>query len=84
MVGFQSWKLESYLKDMGMTGPASDWAMHRRRPKQYHRNVDAATRCSGVLRLDRTTALRNSIFSQINFGISFEALVCEPTLLSGR
>ena len=39
---------ESYLKDMGMAGLASAWAMARRRPKEYRRKVDAATRCSGV------------------------------------
>ena len=39
---------EAYLKDMGMAGLASVWAMARRRPKEYRRKVDAATRCSGV------------------------------------
>ena len=39
---------EAYLKDMDMTGLASAWAMARRRPKEYRRKVDAATRCSGV------------------------------------
>ena len=39
---------EAYLKDMVMTGLASAWAMARRRPKEYRRKVDAATRCSGV------------------------------------
>ena len=35
---------EAYLKDMGMTGQASAWAMARRRPKEYdRREVDAAT-----------------------------------------
>ena len=45
-----SWlrQVESYLKDTGMTGLASAWAMARRRPKEYRRKVDAATRCSGV------------------------------------
>ena len=45
-----SWlrQVESYLKDAGMTGLASAWAMGRRRPKEYGRKVDAATRCSGV------------------------------------
>ena len=38
---------EAYLKDMGMTGLASAWVMARRRPKEYRRKVDAATRCSG-------------------------------------
>ena len=40
--------LEAYLKDMGMTGLASAWATARRRPKDYRRKLDAATRCSGV------------------------------------
>ena len=39
---------EAYMKDMGMTGLASDWAMARRRPKEYRHKVDAATRCSEV------------------------------------
>ena len=45
-----SWlrKLKSYLKDAGMVGLASAWEMARRRPKEYRRKVDAATRCSGV------------------------------------
>ena len=41
-------QVESYLKDMGMTGLASAWAIARRRPKEYRRKVDATTRCSGV------------------------------------
>ena len=43
-----SWlrQVESYLKDMGMAGLASASAMARRRPKEYRRKVDAATRCS--------------------------------------
>ena len=43
-----SWlrQVESYLKDTGMAGLASAWAMARRRPKEYRRKVDAATRCS--------------------------------------
>ena len=48
---------ETYLKDMGMTGLASVWAMARRRPKEYRHKVDAATRCPGVCphtRLDLT------------------------------
>ena len=40
--------MKSYLRDTGMTGLASVWAMVRRRPKEYRRKVDAATRCSGV------------------------------------
>ena len=45
-----SWlrQVESYLKDAGMAGLASVWAMARRRPKEYRRKVDAATRCSRV------------------------------------
>ena len=39
---------EAYLKDAGMAGLASAWAMARRRPKEYRRKVGAATRCSGV------------------------------------
>ena len=35
-------------KDIGMTALASAWAMDRRRPKDYRRKVDAATRCFGV------------------------------------
>ena len=38
---------ESYLKDMGMVGLASAWAMARRRTKEYRRK-DTATRCYGV------------------------------------
>ena len=45
-----SWlrQVESYLKDAGMAGLASTWAMARRRPREYRGKVDAATRCSGV------------------------------------
>ena len=35
-------KVESYLKDAGMAGLASAWAIVRRRPKEYRRKVDAA------------------------------------------
>ena len=50
-----SWlrQVESYLKDAGMAGMAglaTAWAMAGRRPKEYSRKVDAATRCSGVCR----------------------------------
>ena len=31
-------------KDMGIARPASAWAIARRRPKEYRRKVDAATR----------------------------------------
>ena len=41
-------QMKSYLKDMGMTGLVSAWAMAGRRTKEYRRKVDAATRCSGV------------------------------------
>ena len=41
-------QVESYLTDMGTTGLVTVWALARRRPKEYRRNVDAATRCSGV------------------------------------
>ena len=37
-------QMETYLKDMGMTGLVSAWAMARRRPKEYRRKLDAATR----------------------------------------
>ena len=45
-----SWlrQVEVYLKDMGMTGLASAWAMARRSPREYRHKVDAATRCSDV------------------------------------
>ena len=45
-----SWlrQIESYLRDTGMAGLACAWAMDRRRPKEYRRQVDTATRCSGV------------------------------------
>ena len=39
---------EAYLKDAGIADLASAWAMARRRPKEYRRKVDAATRCSGI------------------------------------
>ena len=39
---------EACLKDMGMAGLASAWAMARRRPKEYRRKVDAAMHCSDV------------------------------------
>ena len=41
-------QVEFYLKDAGMAGLESAWAMARRRPEEYRRKVDAATRCSGV------------------------------------
>ena len=34
-----------------MAGLASVWAMARRRPKEYRRKMDAATRCFGVFML---------------------------------
>jgi hypothetical protein len=44
-----SWlsQMNGYLQDLG-TGNASAWAMARRRPQEYKRKVDAATRCSGA------------------------------------
>ena len=44
-----SWlqQVDQYLKEMGM-GQASAWGMARRRPLEYQRKVDAATRCSGA------------------------------------
>ena len=42
---------EGSLKDMGMAGLASGWAMATRRSsrqKEYRRKVDAATRCTGI------------------------------------
>ena len=38
----------AHLKDMGMAGLASAWAMARWRPTEYLCKADAATRCSGV------------------------------------
>ena len=35
---------DAYLKDMGMAGLASAWAMARRRTKEYRHKLDAATR----------------------------------------
>ena len=35
---------EAYLKDMSMMNLKSAWAMARRRPREYRREVDAATR----------------------------------------
>ena len=45
-----SWlrQMESYLRDAGMAGLASAWAMARRRTKEYRHKVDAATLRSGV------------------------------------
>ena len=43
---------ETYLKDMGMAGLASAWAMARRRPEEYRRKVDAATRLTVCARLN--------------------------------
>ena len=45
-----SWlrQVEAYLKSTDMAGLASAWAMARRRPMEYRRKVDAATRCSAV------------------------------------
>ena len=56
-----SWlrQVESYLKDTGMAGLASAWVMARRRPKEYRRKVDAATRCSCVCPIPDLTYLRS-------------------------
>ena len=40
--------VESYLKDMSITGLVSAWVMARRRPKQYRCKVDASTHLSSV------------------------------------
>ena len=41
-------QVESYLMDTGMAGVVSAWAVVKRRPKQYRRKVDTATRRSSV------------------------------------
>ena len=41
-------QVESYLRDVGMAGLASAWAMARRRSEDYRRKVDAATLHPGV------------------------------------
>ena len=41
-------QMEIYLNDTGVAGLVSAWAMARRRPRDYRRKVDAATRCSSV------------------------------------
>ena len=41
-------RTEVYLKDTGMTGLSSDWAMARWKPKEYRHKVDVATCCSDV------------------------------------
>ena len=41
-------QVEAYLKNTGMAGLASAWTMARRGPREYRREVDAATRYSGV------------------------------------
>ena len=40
-------QVDRHLKEMGM-GQASAWGMARRKPLEYRRKVDAATRCSGT------------------------------------
>ena len=40
--------VESYIRDTGLAGLASAWAMARRKPREYRRKVDAATRRSAV------------------------------------
>ena len=44
-----SWlqQVDQHLKEMGM-GQVSAWGMARRKPLEYRRKVDAATRCSGA------------------------------------
>ena len=44
-----SWlqQIDQHLKEMGMD-QVSAWGMTRRRPMEYQRKVDAATRCSGA------------------------------------
>ena len=44
-----SWlrQVHRYCKEMGL-GQASAWAMAIRRPREYRRRVDAATRCQGA------------------------------------
>ena len=39
---------EAYLKDTGMAGLASVWAMARRRSNEYSPTMDATTHCSVV------------------------------------
>ena len=41
-------QVESYLKERGMAGMASAWGITRQRPRDYCREVDAATRCFDV------------------------------------
>ena len=41
-------QVESYMRDKGMAGLASAWAMVKRRPNEYRLRMDAATRCYGV------------------------------------
>ena len=45
-----SWmrQVESYLKDLGMSGLAFAWTMARQRLKEHRRKMDAATRCTVV------------------------------------
>ena len=68
-----SWlrQVEAYLKDTGMAGLVSAWAMARRRPSENRRKVDAATRCSGVrlehYRVPNRTPLRLRIGSLQGF-----------------
>ena len=40
-------QVDRHLEEIGM-GQASAWGMARRRPLEYRRKVDAATRCSGA------------------------------------
>jgi hypothetical protein len=40
-------QVDRYCREMGL-GKASAWGISRRRPQEYRRRVDAATRCLGV------------------------------------
>ena len=44
MAGLGDGQTGAYLKDTGMTGLATVWAVARRRPMEYRHKVDAATR----------------------------------------
>ena len=59
-----SWlrQVESHLKDTGMAGLASAWAMTRRSPKEYRRKVDAATRCSVYAPIWLDLSFKNILF----------------------
>ena len=72
-------KTESYVKDMGMTGLASAWAMARRRTKEYRRQVDAATRRFGVCPPTPDLNFPSDLILFLNRGIggeSFRGSLC--------